>query len=77
MKTFPGRITVDPETCGGRPFFKGTRIPVYVVLEMLANGEDRKDIFTNYPDLRVKDLKDALSYARNIAELPATPLRAV
>ena len=39
MKTLPGRIVIDPAVCGGRPHFKGTRIPVYVVLEMLANRE--------------------------------------
>jgi uncharacterized protein (DUF433 family) len=71
MKAFPGRITVDPDVCGGRPFFRGTRIPVYVVIEMLSNRERADEIFSNFPDLTPDDLKDALAYARNLAELPA------
>lgn len=51
MKTLSGRIVVDPHTCGGKPIFSGTRIPVYVVLEMLANGEKSDDILAEYPNL--------------------------
>ncbi len=76
MKTFPGRITVEADTCGGRPYFKGTRIPVYIVLEMVGNQEDQKKIFENFPDLTPQDLKDSVAYARNIAELPAAALPA-
>ncbi len=39
MKTLPGRIVIDAAVCGGSPHFKGTRIPVYVVLAVLANQE--------------------------------------
>lgn len=44
MKTFPGRIIVDPERRSGKPLFSGTRVPVYVVLEMLANDESQDEI---------------------------------
>lgn len=76
MKMFPGRITADLATCGGRPFFKGTRIPVYVILEMLGHREDRQTIFLDYPDLNEQDVTDAMEYARLLAELPATSARA-
>ena len=32
------RIIVDPEIMHGKPVIKGTRIPVYVVLNLLAGG---------------------------------------
>ena len=70
MKTLPGRIVIDAAVCGGRPHFKGTRIPVYVVLELLANQETWDDIHTDYPLLTADDVHSALEYARNIADVP-------
>jgi uncharacterized protein (DUF433 family) len=66
----PGRIAVDPDVCGGRPHFKGTRIPVYVVLELLANEESWEDVHKAYPDLRRRDLTDSLDFARELASVP-------
>jgi uncharacterized protein (DUF433 family) len=60
--------------CGGRPCFRGTRIPVYVVLEMLRNREAVEAIFEAYPDLTADDLQAALEYARNLAAIPCQPL---
>ena len=73
MKTLPGRIIIDPERCGGKPVFSATRVPVYVVLEMLANGESQQEILKEYPNLTAEDLHDALVYARNLAEIPGNP----
>ena len=70
MKTLPGRIVIDTAICGGRPHFKGTRVPVYVVLEMLANQETWDDIHTDYPALNQDDIHAAIEYARNIASIP-------
>jgi uncharacterized protein (DUF433 family) len=73
MKTLPGRIIIDPERCSGKPVFSGTRVPVYVVLEMLANGESQKEVLDEYPNLTTEDLHDALVFARNLAEIPGNP----
>jgi uncharacterized protein (DUF433 family) len=70
MKTLPGRIVIDPAICGGRPHFKDTRVPVYVVLEMLANQETWDDIHTDYPALNQDDIHAAIEHARNIACIP-------
>jgi len=70
MKTLPGRIVIDLAVCGGRPHFKGTRIPVYVVLEMLANQEAWEDIHADYPQLTEGDIYSALEFARNLADVP-------
>ena len=66
----PGRITIDPAVCGGRPHFRATRIPIYVVLEMLANEECREDILAEFPDLAPEDLAHAIEYARDVAAIP-------
>ena len=60
MTKLPGRIVIEAGTCGGRPHYQGTLIPVYVVLEMLANAEDWEEIHQAYPDLVQQDLSDAL-----------------
>lgn len=33
------RIELDPRVCNGKPVIRGTRIPVTVILEQLAEGE--------------------------------------
>jgi len=32
------RIEIDLKKLGGKPVIKGTKIPVYLILEMLASG---------------------------------------
>jgi uncharacterized protein (DUF433 family) len=76
MKTLPGRIAIDPQTCGGKPIFSGTRVPVYIVLEMLANRESPQEILKEYPNLTASDLQDAITFARNLAEIPGNPVSA-
>lgn len=36
------RIEVNPEILGGKPVIKGTRIPVYLIIKLLASGYDEK-----------------------------------
>ena len=71
-----GRIVIDPKVCGGKPIFKGTRVPVYIVLEMLANQEKLDDVLSEYPNLTASDIQDAIVFARNLAEIPGYPARA-
>ena len=73
MNLLPGRITIDPHTCGGKPIFEGTRIPVYIILEMLANREVHEEILRDYPNVTAADLQDAITFARNLAEIPGNP----
>ena len=57
-------IVADPRICHGKPTFKGTRIMVYLVLEMLSAGETPKEIIRNaYPRLTRKHIAAALLYA--------------
>ena len=51
MTQLSGRITVDPEHCGGRPCIRGMRIRVSDVLDLLANGLTLEEVLEELPDL--------------------------
>ncbi|MGD2091183.1 MAG: DUF433 domain-containing protein [Candidatus Aminicenantes bacterium] len=53
------RIELIPKVCNGKPVIKGTRIPVSVILEQIAEGICRDTILANYPELEKEDIKAA------------------
>lgn len=57
------RVVVDPAIMIGKPIIKGTRIPVSLILNLLANGADNAEIKQDYPDLTDEDIKAAIAYA--------------
>jgi uncharacterized protein (DUF433 family) len=57
------RIELNPRVCNGKPVIKGTRIPVSVLLEQIAQGESWDDLLEGYPELNKEDIKAALLYA--------------
>lgn len=61
----PGeRIVVDAKVHSGQPCVKGTRIPVYCVLELVQDGISFQEIVDRYyPDLTVEDIKACVEYA--------------
>lgn len=62
------KIIIDPDILMGKPVFKNTRIPVYVVLDLLADSQTEEDILKLYPDLTKEDIKQALLYASYIIQ---------
>ena len=69
------RIELNPKVCNGKPVIKGTRIPVSVILEQIAEGETWEALLSGYPELKKEDIKAALLYAR--ASLDHTEVKAV
>lgn len=59
-------IVADSEICHGKPTFKGTRIMVWQVLEMLEGGVSIKEILGDFPSLTKDHIKAALHYAANL-----------
>jgi len=51
----------------GKSCIKGTRIPVYLVLEKMAAGETFEQLLTAYPQLTLEDLRACLEYAATLA----------
>jgi len=64
------RIASDPNICHGKVCVKGTRIPVSVVLDNLAAGEQMEDILCSYPTLKAEDLPACLAYAAELSRDP-------
>ena len=62
------RIVIDSEVLSGKPVVKGTRIPVYLIIELLANGLTEKEVLRQYPTLKKEDIKAALLYASKCVE---------
>ena len=60
------RVVVDPRVLGGKPVIRGTRIPVYFLLELLANGWSVDDILREYPHLTREDVLAAIRYAARV-----------
>jgi uncharacterized protein (DUF433 family) len=44
-------INRDPEVLGGTPVFRGTRVPVRILLEHLEAGDRIDDFLENYPSV--------------------------
>ena len=61
MKKFD-RITIDPKIMGGQPCIRGLRIPVSLIIKLIAGGKKVKEILRDYPELE-EDIKQALQFA--------------
>lgn len=57
------RISVNPKVMVGKPVIRGTRIPVELIVKMLAQGIAENEILKEYPRLKTDDIKAALAYA--------------
>jgi uncharacterized protein (DUF433 family) len=68
MMKLSARIEINPRVCNGKPVIKGTRIPVTVILDQIAEGQSWESILTSYPELTKKDIQAALYYARTSLE---------
>lgn len=60
---FRQRITINPKVMRGKPVIRGTRVPVELIVRMVAQGVPEKDILREYPRLQPDDIRAALAYA--------------
>ncbi|GBE55025.1 MAG TPA: DUF433 domain-containing protein [Euryarchaeota archaeon] len=56
-------IISDPKICHGKPVFKGTRVLVSDVLDLLAAGKSAEEILQEFPQLNEGMIMEALEYA--------------
>jgi uncharacterized protein (DUF433 family) len=71
-------LSSNPEVCGGEICATGTRIPVTVILDSLAEGDCKEDILASYPSLKLEHINAALAYAAELAhEERLVPIRFV
>ncbi len=45
-------ISVDPETMGGTPVFKNTRVPVQALFDYLESGDRIDDFLDDFPSVQ-------------------------
>lgn len=62
------RITINPETFGGKPIFRGQRLAVEHVLGVLAAGDSQETLLTGYLWLGREDILACLAYAHRLVE---------
>ncbi|HEX5281044.1 MAG TPA: DUF433 domain-containing protein [Micropepsaceae bacterium] len=68
------RITVNANQMGGLPCIRGLRIPVSVVVGMIAKGMSQDEILGYYPSLEREDIREALEYAAEAVRERELPL---
>lgn len=56
----------------GKPVVKGTRIPVYVILNLLAEGCTEREIRKDYPDITREDIAAVLRFAASMTQFEET-----
>jgi len=60
-------LSANPKICAGAVCANGTRIPVTVILDSLAEGSAADEILASYPSLSPQHLSAALAYAAELA----------
>ncbi|MFN5516522.1 MAG: DUF433 domain-containing protein [Cyanobacteriota bacterium] len=78
-KSLLSRITSNPQILTGKPVIRDLRIPVDLILELLAKGASFAEILEDYPDLEPADIQAALFYTYHLVTLehhvhPASPI---
>lgn len=67
------RITFDPCIMAGQGCIRGMRIPVSLIVNLLAHGKSIAEILEEYPDLEPEDIQQALEYAAWLAREQVYP----
>jgi uncharacterized protein (DUF433 family) len=70
---FP-RITTLPAKMGGATCIRGLRIPVSVIVDMVADGMSPAEILDLYPDLEPEGIPEALHFAAEAVREGELPL---
>jgi len=56
-------VVSDPEILGGDPVFRGTRVPVHLLAELVAQGSKPAELIEGYPRLTAEMIRLAPVYA--------------
>jgi len=68
------RIKIDHRIMGGLPCIDGTRIPVAMLVRMIAAGTEMDTILEQYPQLTEDDVREALRFAAANVDQRVIPL---
>lgn len=64
------RIVVSRNVLHGKPRIAGTRVPVYIILDLLAAGKTIEQITGEdyYPDITPEDIYACIAYASRVVQ---------
>jgi uncharacterized protein (DUF433 family) len=62
------QIGIDPRRCNGKPVVAGTRIPVTVILDQLADSGSVETVLKKYPELTRETITAVLRYCHSVIE---------
>lgn len=69
------QIIINPKILSGKPIFEGTRIPIDLILEFIAQGCNFDQIVKEYPILTKEDLSEGVRFvAKRIKEEKIFPV---
>lgn len=57
-------VVSDPNIRGGEPVIRNTRVPVYMIADLVKQGTDLREILEDYPSLDAPMVEAALAYAQ-------------
>jgi uncharacterized protein (DUF433 family) len=58
------RITSDPEILSGKLIIRGTRMPVWIIIELIEIGQTNEEIVDDYPWLTPEDIDAVRLYVQ-------------
>ena len=59
-------VQVDPTIMHGNPVFSGTRIPIYQIVEELADGTSFEELLEGYPSLDSERIRRGLDFVASL-----------
>jgi uncharacterized protein (DUF433 family) len=65
-------VVSDPEILGGDPVFRGTRVPVHLIAELVTQGSKPTELIEGYPRLTAEMIRLAPVYAAAYPPLRGT-----
>jgi uncharacterized protein (DUF433 family) len=68
MVNLTKHIEINPKVLLGKPVICGTRIPVELIIKLIAQGWKNEEIIKEYPVLKEEDIRAALFYAEKVLE---------
>ena len=61
------RISINPDTCFGKPCIRGHRIWVSLILDLLAAGASIEEILEQYPGVTREDVLACIAYGSEMS----------
>ena len=68
------RITFNPRIMAGQACIRGMRVPVSLIINLVANGKTTEEIIEDYPYLEAEDIQQSLQYAALLTREQVFPI---